>query len=156
MDIGITWYGCACFLLEWNGYRILVDPFLDRSPGSRPILPVTKDDVPLVDAIVVTHSHFDHVTSIPFFVHRDHCRVLGNEVLRQTMEKLGTGKIWPDWPDRVDPGENDVIEVVKPDQPVELLQGSEGSILVTPIRSEHIHFDFYQIKRVGASWEFWK
>ncbi|MGC5324007.1 MBL fold metallo-hydrolase [Brevibacillus sp. SYSU BS000544] len=63
----------ATLLLEFNGYRILVDPMLSPKETMPPILNSTNDrrnplvDLPLradsltqVDAIIITHCHPDH------------------------------------------------------------------------------------------------
>ncbi|MCF6157323.1 MAG: metal-dependent hydrolase [wastewater metagenome] len=51
----ITYYGHACFMVEDGKYRILFDPFLKNNPLVR----IDPKDV-TVDAILVTHGHFDH------------------------------------------------------------------------------------------------
>ncbi len=63
----ITWIGHATFLVQINGFNILTDPVfgnvkvgpftLDR----RMIEPGIKfDDLPRIDAIVISHNHSDH------------------------------------------------------------------------------------------------
>lgn len=47
----ITKYGHACLVIDKNGHRIVVDP------GGLTVLPAELSNV---DAIVVTHEHFDH------------------------------------------------------------------------------------------------
>lgn len=48
----ITWLGHACFLLEQDGYRVVIDPFRDV-PGFR--------DVSVeADMVLCSHGHFDH------------------------------------------------------------------------------------------------
>lgn len=52
----ITWLSHACFLLEADGYRVLVDPFLTGNP-----LAAASADSVEADMIFVTHGHGDHV-----------------------------------------------------------------------------------------------
>lgn len=52
----ITYLGHAAFLMEANGTKILIDPFLKGNPLS----PVAPDDVE-ANYILVTHGHSDHV-----------------------------------------------------------------------------------------------
>lgn len=65
----VTWLGHATALIEIDGHRVLTDPvWSDRaSPLSwlgprrwyRPPLPL--DELPALDAVVVSHDHYDHL-----------------------------------------------------------------------------------------------
>lgn len=48
----ITWLGHSCFLLERNGYRVLLDPFKG--------VPGLPDIACEADAVYCSHGHFDH------------------------------------------------------------------------------------------------
>ncbi len=52
----ITYHGHACFIAEGDKYRVIFDPFLKDNPFAK----IKPSDVK-VDAILVTHGHFDHV-----------------------------------------------------------------------------------------------
>jgi L-ascorbate metabolism protein UlaG (beta-lactamase superfamily) len=56
MPTTLTWYGHNAWLLDCEGTKVLVDPFLNDSPTS----PVKADDINC-DYILVSHGHFDHV-----------------------------------------------------------------------------------------------
>ena len=52
----ITFYGHSAFLVELDGKKILIDPYL-----SNPLSPVKPEDVKDVDLVVLTHGHGDHL-----------------------------------------------------------------------------------------------
>ncbi|MFJ1793794.1 MBL fold metallo-hydrolase [Kitasatospora griseola] len=67
--VAVTWYGHASALLELDGCRVLVDPmWSDRcSPshlaGPKRLHPVPVDlaSLPQVDAVLISHDHYDHL-----------------------------------------------------------------------------------------------
>lgn len=63
-EIGLTWIGHASFLVRMAGLNILIDPVWNswlkgikrlRQPG------VPLPELPLIDLVLVTHAHFDHL-----------------------------------------------------------------------------------------------
>jgi L-ascorbate metabolism protein UlaG (beta-lactamase superfamily) len=62
----LTWLGHATVLLTTlSGTRIIFDPWLDGNPKC----PLTLDELGGVDAIAVTHGHFDHMDSVVPLAH---------------------------------------------------------------------------------------
>ncbi len=63
----LTWIGHASFLVTLDGKHILVDPVFARRIGTfypRHGLPgLEADDLPPIDLLLVTHSHYDHLDS---------------------------------------------------------------------------------------------
>lgn len=67
--LSITWLGHATALVEVDGYRVLTDPvFSERCSPSDAVgprrlhpPPVELAALPAVDAIVVSHDHYDHL-----------------------------------------------------------------------------------------------
>lgn len=55
--IKLTFHGHACWEIESDGRRILIDPFLTGNP----LADVGPDAFDELDAIVVTHGHGDHL-----------------------------------------------------------------------------------------------
>ncbi len=69
----LTYLSHAAFLLESNGHKIVVDPFLTGNPLAR----VTPDEVEC-DFIVVTHGHGDHVGDTVQIAKRTGATVIAN------------------------------------------------------------------------------
>lgn len=68
-DLAVTWYGHASALIEIDGYRVLTDPvWSERVSPSRRVgpsrihpVPVALEELPRVDAVVISHDHYDHL-----------------------------------------------------------------------------------------------
>ncbi|MDQ3505447.1 MAG: MBL fold metallo-hydrolase [Actinomycetota bacterium] len=68
-DLAATWYGHATALLEVDGQRVLLDPVWgDRVSPSRTVgprrlhpPPVPIEDLPALDAVLISHDHYDHL-----------------------------------------------------------------------------------------------
>jgi N-acyl-phosphatidylethanolamine-hydrolysing phospholipase D len=66
-----TWLGHACFYVEFpSGLRVLFDPVFERCCGPYGWLgparftepPCQIEDIPFIDAVVISHSHYDHMS----------------------------------------------------------------------------------------------
>ena len=66
----ITWFGHSAFLLELADKKILIDPMFGSSPspisfmGTKRFtegLPLEVDELPEIDAVVLSHDHYDHL-----------------------------------------------------------------------------------------------
>jgi L-ascorbate metabolism protein UlaG (beta-lactamase superfamily) len=77
----------SCLLVEEKGKRILIDPSSwSFNPKASKI-----DDIPHVDALLITHQHQDHFTPdiIKQFIARDRCVVYANEEILKLMANQG-------------------------------------------------------------------
>jgi L-ascorbate metabolism protein UlaG (beta-lactamase superfamily) len=67
--VAARWYGHSSVLVEVDGYRVLTDPVWGlRCSPSRRIgpqrlheVPVPLEALPAVDAVVISHDHYDHL-----------------------------------------------------------------------------------------------
>ncbi|MGV9616387.1 MBL fold metallo-hydrolase [Nocardia xishanensis] len=68
-DLAVTWYGHASALIEVDGYRILTDPVWSERVSPSPLVgparlhpvPVPLAELPQVDAVIISHDHYDHL-----------------------------------------------------------------------------------------------
>jgi L-ascorbate metabolism protein UlaG (beta-lactamase superfamily) len=68
-QIAVSWFGHSTALLEIDGYRVLTDPVWSErcspsdviGPGRMHPPPVPLEALPALDAIVVSHDHYDHL-----------------------------------------------------------------------------------------------
>ena len=65
----VTWFGHSSSLVEIDGVRVLIDPFWGEHAGpsglfgTKPFFPapVTLSGIGTVDAVVISHDHWDHL-----------------------------------------------------------------------------------------------
>ncbi|MFI6478257.1 MBL fold metallo-hydrolase [Nonomuraea sp. NPDC050663] len=70
--LSVVWYGHASSLVEIEGKRVLFDPVWSRrvspsqlfGPKRHHPLPVELAQLPQVDAIVISHDHYDHLDMV--------------------------------------------------------------------------------------------
>ncbi|MBX7268032.1 MBL fold metallo-hydrolase [Micromonospora sp. Llam7] len=68
-ELNVVWYGHASALIEIEGRRVLLDPvWSDRCSPSAAVgprrlhePPVRLDELPRIDAILISHDHYDHL-----------------------------------------------------------------------------------------------
>ncbi|KAF9893122.1 T-complex protein 1 subunit gamma [Aspergillus nanangensis] len=70
-NLRATWLGHACYYVEFpGGLRVLFDPvFEDRcspfswlGPKRYTEIPCQIKDIPIIDAVVISHNHYDHLS----------------------------------------------------------------------------------------------
>jgi L-ascorbate metabolism protein UlaG (beta-lactamase superfamily) len=83
--VRVRWLGTAGFALEHAGHVVLIDPYVTRASLARCLLAPLRSDEAAVsryaaraDAIVVGHTHFDHVLDVPAIAKRTGARVFGS------------------------------------------------------------------------------
>ncbi|MGY2005045.1 MBL fold metallo-hydrolase [Blastococcus sp. SYSU DS1024] len=68
-ELAVTWFGHASALLEVDGRRVLLDPVWGHRVSPSPIIgptrlhepPMALDELPPVDAVLISHDHYDHL-----------------------------------------------------------------------------------------------
>ncbi len=99
----VTWYGHASCLVELDGIRLLMDPvWSDRCSPSQLIgpkrlhpTPVALADLGPIDAVVISHDHYDHLDEAT-------CAILGEITTCRFVVPLGIGAHLEAW--GIEPG----------------------------------------------------
>lgn len=68
-ELAVTWFGHSSALVEVDGRRVLVDPVWGERVSPSPLVgparlhpvPVPVEQLPRVDAVLVSHDHYDHL-----------------------------------------------------------------------------------------------
>lgn len=68
-ELAVTWYGHATSVLELDGARFLIDPvfservspFTRRGPARMHPVPGEIEQIPSIDAVLISHDHYDHL-----------------------------------------------------------------------------------------------
>ena len=99
--VRVTYLGVNGYQFENGRHALLVDPYFSRVgvsaiAFSQPIKPNTariEDGLqhiqPRVEAILVTHAHFDHLLDVPFIMRRTDARLLAGPTAVNLVESLG-------------------------------------------------------------------
>jgi len=100
-SIRVTYLGVNGFQFESAGHALLVDPYFTRvgllpaalneriqSDPSR-VGEGLKHVRPRVDAVLVTHAHFDHLLDVPEIIRRTHGKLMAGPTAVQLVESLG-------------------------------------------------------------------
>lgn len=72
----IKWFGTASLLIETDKYKLLFDPYLKSMNKTLPDFPL--DEIKDVDAIFISHPHFDHFSDIPTVTKYTNCPIYTN------------------------------------------------------------------------------
>jgi L-ascorbate metabolism protein UlaG (beta-lactamase superfamily) len=90
MSIKVTWYSHACFLIETDGGKLLIDPFITDNPLS----PINADAVE-ADYILVSHGHGDHLGDTVNIAKRTGAMVISNFEIQTWLLGQGIENVHP-------------------------------------------------------------
>ena len=91
MSFSITYYGHSTLVIEVDGTRLIVDPFL--APNN-PLSPVGPDAIQ-ADYILQTHGHGDHIADTVGIAKRTNAQVICNFEIANWLQNLGVSNIHP-------------------------------------------------------------
>ncbi len=78
----LTYLGVAGWQLEANGHTLLLDPYFSRPALDGPIVPdaaaIAARTPPRVDAILIGHSHVDHLLDAPTIARATGAQLIGS------------------------------------------------------------------------------
>jgi L-ascorbate metabolism protein UlaG (beta-lactamase superfamily) len=93
----LRWLGTAGFELTYEGFHLLIDPYVTRVGlgdllRRRTVAPdaaLVAAEVPRADAVLVGHTHFDHVLDVPEIVRRHGCPAYGSASVATLLNLYG-------------------------------------------------------------------
>ena len=88
MATRLCWLGHSCLLLESDGKRVLIDPFLTGNPAA-----ATTADKVAADFILVSHGHGDHVGDTAAIAKRTGATVIANYEISEWFKGKGLNKV---------------------------------------------------------------
>lgn len=81
----ITFYGHACFLLDYKDKKLLFDPFIS---GNELAKSVSIDDIKC-DYILISHGHQDHILDAEIIAKRNDATIISSYEIFAHYQKLG-------------------------------------------------------------------
>ena len=142
--LGVTWFGHSSVLLELDGVTILLDPvWSERVSPSQHVgpkrlhdNPISLEQLPRIDAVVISHDHYDHLdeATVRWLATHTECRFL---------VPLGVGMHLAAWG-----VEEDRIEDLDWDE-----EAKVGDVRFVATQAQH--FSGRGLSRDGTQWASW-
>ncbi len=151
MTINFTWLGCAAYILDLDGTRLLFDPFFYRNDKARPILKTKREDIKDISAVFISHGHFDHATDGAWFAENLDIPVYCCDKTKLNMINFAEGKILKRYSHPISEKGKNNIKVIKFSDKIKINEQVEVEV----VKSRHIKFDKETIEMglnpIGAS-----
>lgn len=153
MRIVATWYGTAALHLVADGsLGVFFDPWFERPLDAQPKIMADPKTVQLepLDAVFVSHSHFDHVYNLPDLVRRyPAIHAFVPAVTTENCRKLSSGAIFKGYVRQLSESDWGRVHTVSAGHRAEISSQDGGVRLrATAIESGHVRFDAYSVLRV--------
>lgn len=116
----IIWYGTASIKIESHNCAVMLDPYVARNSSLPAMIPADLDNV---NALLLTHGHFDHASDLPLLIRNSPVPVYASE---KTVKELS---------------EKDKKNTLnfKPVIPGKAFNA--GNFIITPYKADHVKFD---------------
>lgn len=73
----IRWIDVSCFeMISDQGSRIVTDPYVDECPNH----PISAGEVDKMDYLLITHTHFDHITQLDAYFEQYRPKILASSI----------------------------------------------------------------------------
>ena len=152
MQIKIKWFGTANYILELGSVRLHFDPFFFRNENSFPELHTKNEEIKDINAIFITHGHFDHITEAGWLAENLGTPVYCSEIAKENINNYAEGKIIEDQKHSISEDTKNRIKNCKFHDKIEI----SPEVSVEVIKSEHVKFDLATILSRLLSWKFLK
>ncbi|TFF93026.1 MAG: MBL fold metallo-hydrolase [Promethearchaeota archaeon] len=152
MTLKITWFGTACFIAHLDEVNILFDPFFLRNEQAEPSIKTKPENLDTLDAIFITHAHFDHITEAGWFAENLNVPVYCSETTKKNIIKWVNGEIIEDYSHEFSERAENNIHIINNSDSIQVSE----NVYVDPIKSCHIKFDANTILSRLFSWKFIK
>ena len=140
--VRVRWLGTAGFAIEHAGTVVLIDPYVTRASLAHCIVAPLYSDAraislytPKADAIVVGHTHFDHVLDVPDIARATGARVLGSRSAARLCRARGVAE--------------DKVECVEPEPGGAPIERDVGPFHLRFIPSAHSRFMLGRVPAPG-------
>jgi L-ascorbate metabolism protein UlaG (beta-lactamase superfamily) len=88
LPVELAWFGVSTFRLRAGDTVVFLDAYLDRVPAAAPV-GLASAEVPEADAVLVGHSHFDHLHGAQFIAAATGATIVGSHETVRLMSEAG-------------------------------------------------------------------